>query len=83
MFLLIAIVGGIVGFLVGMGITNVSLNAKWIVLSALQVVVGSFGAVLPAVVYVLLRRSARARTSRRGEGLRLSPASTTRGGPSR
>lgn len=55
MFLLLAIGGGVVGFLVGMGVAEASLNTRWIVLSALQVVVQSFGAVLPAVVYVLLR----------------------------
>lgn len=57
MSLLIAIIGGALGFAIGMGIAKVEPNTQWIVLGALQVVVQSFGSVLPAVVYVLLRAS--------------------------
>ncbi len=57
MLLLIGVVGGIVGYAIGMGIVDAALNVKWIVLGVLHVVVQSFSAVLPAVVYVLLRAS--------------------------
>lgn len=55
MFLLIGLVTGFLGFAVGMGLRTSGLTTQWIVHGALQVVAGSFGAVLPAVVYVLLR----------------------------
>ena len=57
MLLLIGFVGGIIGFVVGMVLQGSAPNTSWIVLGALHVLVQSFGVVLPAVVYVLLRAS--------------------------
>lgn len=57
MSILIFVVAFVVGYAIEMGTGDSSPNTRWIVHGAFEVVVQSFGAVLPAVVYVLLRAS--------------------------
>ena len=57
MILLLLVVGILLGIVVGLAIEFSDLNTQWIVHGAFEVIVQSFGAVLPAVVYVLLRAS--------------------------
>lgn len=57
LYLIIGIATGILMYTLGMGIRSAELTTKWVVLGATHVLVQSFSAVLPAVIYVLLRKS--------------------------